>query len=113
MLDGSNDIGLQNMYAVTFCIFDVNFSQIMTKFFDMNSLEGTDASTAVFDNVNNLSEWYNIQRNQRMGIGLDNRNANIEEQNSIKSQACPCHIGKLAIWLWHIWSPCRVALLAW
>ena len=99
MLDGSNDIGLQNMYAVTFCIFDVNFSQIMTKFFDMNSLEGTDASTAVFDNVNNLSEWYNIQRNQRMGIGLDNRNANIEEQNSIKSQACPCHIGKLAIWL--------------
>ena len=61
----------------------------MTKFFDMNLLEGTDASTAasMFDRVSNLFERYNIQWDHCMGIGLDNTNANIGERNSIKSRA--------------------------
>ena len=35
----------------------------MKKFFDINFLEGTDASTAasMFDGVNNLFERYNVQ----------------------------------------------------
>ena len=87
MLDGSNDTGLQKMYPVTVRIFDVNFNRMTTRFFDMNLLEGTDASTAasMFDSVNNLFERYNIQWDHCMGIGLDNRNAKIGERNSIKS----------------------------
>ena len=51
------------MYPVTVRIFDVNFNLIMKKFFDINFLEGTDASTAasMFDGVNNLFERYNMQ----------------------------------------------------
>ena len=88
-LDGSNDTGFQKMYPVTVRIFDVNFNRIMKKFFDMNFLEGTDAPTAasMFDSVNNLFEQHNIQWDRFMGIGLDNANANIGEQDSIKSRA--------------------------
>ena len=105
MLDGSNDTCLQKMYPVTVCTFDVNLNRITTKFFDMNLLEGTDASTtaSMFDSVNSLFEPYNIQRDHYIGIGLDSTNANIGERNSIKSRArqkndniiiagCPCHI---------------------
>ena len=63
ILGGTNDTGLQKMYPVTVCIFDVNFNRIMKKFFDINFLEGTDAPTAasMFDSVNNLFERYNMQ----------------------------------------------------
>ena len=56
----------------------------------MNLLEGTNASTAasIFDSVNNLIEWYNIQWDHCISIGLDNTNANIWGGNSIQSQAC-------------------------
>ena len=45
----------------------------------MNLLEGTNASTAasIFDSVNNLIEWDNIQWDHCISIGLDNTNANI------------------------------------
>ena len=46
MLDGSNDNGIKKMFPVTVRIFDLNFNRIMTKFVDMNLIEGTDASTA-------------------------------------------------------------------
>ena len=89
-LDESDDTGLQKMYPITIRIFDINFHRIMKKLFGMNFLERTDAPTAVsmFDSMNNLFERYNIQWDHCMGIGLDNTNANIEEQNSIKSRAC-------------------------
>ena len=71
-------------------MFDFSSNRIMTQFFDMNLLEGTNASTAasIFDSVNNLIEWDNIQWDHCISIGLDNTNANIWEGNSIQSQAC-------------------------
>ena len=63
MLDESKNTGFQKMYLVTVRTFDVNFNCITTKFFDMNLLERTDASTAasMFDSMSSLFEWYNIQ----------------------------------------------------
>ena len=46
MVDGSNDAGLEKMFPISIRIFDVNFGKVMTKFFDMNMLEGRSASTA-------------------------------------------------------------------
>ena len=104
MFHGSNDIGLQKLYRVTVLVFDGNFNHIMTKFFNMNWLEGTDASIAasMLDSRNNFFEQYNIQWDHCMGIGLENMNANIGEWNSIASHvcqknnititSCPCHI---------------------
>ena len=46
MLDSSNDNGIQKMFPITVRIFDETFSRIMTKFLDMNLLEGRDASAA-------------------------------------------------------------------
>ena len=105
MLDGSNDNGIQKMFPITVRIFDVNFSRIMTKFLDMNLLEGRDASTAdvMFESVNNFLSENDIQWDHCMAIGLDNTNVNIGDHNSIKSRAkeknediviagCPCHI---------------------
>ena len=55
MLDGSNDTGLSKMFPNTVWVFDVNFNRLMTKFFDMNLIDGTDASTAeaMFQSVDN------------------------------------------------------------
>ena len=63
ILDGSNETSSQKMSPVTVRTFNVNFNLIMTKFFAMNFLEGTDAPTAtsMFDSVNNLFELCNIQ----------------------------------------------------
>ena len=105
MLDGSNDNGIQKMFPITVRIFDVNFSRIMTKFLDMNLLEGRDASTAdvMFESVDNFLSENDIQWDHCMAIGLDNTNVNIGDHNSIKTRAkeknediviagCPCHI---------------------
>ena len=56
MLDSSNDNGVEKMFSVMVRIYDVNFGRIMTKFLDMNLLEGREASTAdvMFESVNNL-----------------------------------------------------------
>ena len=55
MLDDSNDTGLSKMFPNTVWVFDVNFNRLMTKFFDMNLIDGTDASTAeaMFQSVDN------------------------------------------------------------
>jgi hypothetical protein len=73
MLDGSNDNGIQKMFPITVRIFDVNFSRIMTKFLDMNLLEGRDASTAdvMFESVNNFLSENDIQWDHCMAIGLE------------------------------------------
>ena len=105
MLDVSNDNGIQKMFPITVRIFDETFSRIMTKFFDMNLLEGRDASTAdvMFESVDNVLATNDIQWDHWIAIGLDNTNVNIGEHNSIKSHAkeknediiivgCPCHI---------------------
>ena len=55
MADGSNDAGLEKMFPICIRMFDVNFNRIMIKFFDMNMLEGRDASTAehMFTSIEN------------------------------------------------------------
>ena len=47
MLDASNNNGLAKMYPITVKIFNISYSRVMTKFFDMNLIEGASASTAV------------------------------------------------------------------
>ena len=77
----------------------------MTKFFDMNLIDGTDASTAetMFLSVDNQLNNHDISWDYCLAIGLDNTNANIGDHNSIKPRAkekkgsivivgCPCHI---------------------
>ena len=62
MLNGSNDNGIQKMFPVTVRIYDIQFSQIMTKFFDMKLLEGVTASLAksMFSSVDNPFSKHNI-----------------------------------------------------
>ena len=77
----------------------------MTKFFNMNTLEGQSASTAeaMFDSVDQQFEKHTISWDYFLMIGVDNTNAIIGEHNSIKSHAleknknriisgCVCHI---------------------
>ena len=105
MVDGSNDAGLEKMFPICVRIFDVNFNRIMTKFFDMNMLEGRDASTAehMFTSIENQLRKNELSWDMVTSIGLDNTNTNIGDHNSIKSCAlernpeivifgCPCHI---------------------
>ena len=89
MLDASNDKGIQKMFPIMVRIFDETFSRIMTKFFEINLLEGRDASTAdvMFESVDNVLTTNDIQWDHCMAIGLDNSNINIGEHNSIKSRA--------------------------
>ena len=60
-------------------ILDDNLDGVTTSFYDMNLLEGTDAFTAVItiDIVNNIFDQNDIQQDCCMGIGLDNKTANI------------------------------------
>ena len=44
MLDGSIDTGLSKMFPIAVRVFDVRFNRLMTKFFDMNLIDGTDNS---------------------------------------------------------------------
>ena len=46
MIDGSNDTGIAKMYPITVKIYDVEFNRVMTKFFDMNLIEGCCSGTA-------------------------------------------------------------------
>ena len=105
MLDGSNDTGLSKMFLITVRVFDANFNRVMTKFFDMSLIDGTDASTAeaMFQSIDNQLNNHDISWDYCLDIGLDNTNVNIGDHNSIKSRAkekdgsfaiagCPCHI---------------------
>ena len=46
MLEGSNDTGLNKVFPIAVRVFEVNFNKVMTKFFDVDPIDGTDASTA-------------------------------------------------------------------
>ena len=61
----------------------------MTKFFDMNLIDGTDASTAeaMFQSVDNQLNNHDISWHYFPAIGLDNTNVNIGGHDSIKSRA--------------------------
>ena len=89
MLDASNDNGLEKMFPVTLCIYDVNFGRIWTKFLDMNLLQEQEASTAdaMFQSVDELLDRNSIDWDHCVVIGLDNTNVSIGDHNSIKSRA--------------------------
>ena len=105
MLDGSSGTGLSKTFPMTVRVFDVNFNRVMTNVFDMNLIDGTDASTAgaMFQSIDNQLNNHDIRWDYCLAIGLDNTNVNIGDHNSIKSRAkekngsiviagCPCHI---------------------
>ena len=60
--DDSNDNGLEKMFPVTVRIYDVNFGRVLTKFLDMNLLEGREASTAdaMFESIDKLLDRNSI-----------------------------------------------------
>ena len=62
MIDGSNDTAIAKMYPITVRIYDVNFNRVMTKFFDMNLIEGSTSGTAatIFQHVDALFQKYEI-----------------------------------------------------
>ena len=105
MLDASSGTGLSKTFPMTVRVFDVNFNRVMTNVFDMNLIDGTDASTAgaMFQSIDNQLNYHDIRWDYCLAIGLDNTNVNIGDHNSIKSRAkekngsiviagCPCHI---------------------
>ena len=53
MLDASNDNDLAKIYPITLRIFDINYSRLTAKFFDINLTEEANASTdvAMFSSV--------------------------------------------------------------
>lgn len=51
MIDGSNDTGIAKMHPVTVRLYDVNFNRVMTKFLDMNLIEGSTSGTAATFNT--------------------------------------------------------------
>ena len=87
--DVSNDAGLEKMFPISVRIFNVTFNQIMTKFFDMNMLEGRDASTGefMFTSIDQHLLENELSWDMVSAIGLDNANANIGEHNFVKSRA--------------------------
>ena len=105
MIDGSNDTGIAKMYPITVRIFDADFNRVLTKFFDMNLIEGrTSGTTATtFEHVDATFEKNGFSWNSVTALGVDNTNANIGTHDSIKTQVlakqpkvviagCPCHM---------------------
>ena len=105
MLGGSNDTGLSKIFPIKVQVFGVNFNRVMMKFFDMNLIDDTDASTveAMFQSIGNQFNNHDISWHYCLAICLHNTNVNIADHNSIKSRAkekngsiviagCSCHI---------------------
>ena len=88
MLDASNDNDLAKIYPTTFRIFDINYSRLTTKFFDINLTEGANASTevAMFSSVDKEIKKIHIPWEYCLA-DVDNTNANIGDHNSMKSRA--------------------------
>ena len=105
MLDGSNDTGVLKCFLWQFVYFILIISESWQDFFDMNLVEGRDASTAaeMFSSVDKLFIKRDISWDFITALGVDNTNANIGEHSSLKSKAleknyntflaeCSCHI---------------------
>ncbi|KAJ8048255.1 hypothetical protein HOLleu_00499 [Holothuria leucospilota] len=108
MLDASNDTGLQKMFPVTVRIYDINFRRIMTKFLDINLLEGRDASTAetMFASVNNLLDMNDIQWDHCMAIGLDNTKGNVGEHQEF----CDMEYAEVVQFISTRWLPLELCI---
>ena len=67
------------MIRVIVKAFDININRVMTKFLDMNVMEGKDVSTAaaMFKSVDDLFSKFDLHWNYITSIGVDNTNSNM------------------------------------
>ena len=75
MLDASNDVRIGKMFPISLRIFNTNVKRIMTQFFDMNVLQGRDASTAesMSNSVDEQFTKHAIRWDYCSALGLDGR----------------------------------------
>ena len=87
MLDASNDNGPAKIYPITVRIFDIDYSRIMTKFFEMTLIAGANASpaAAMISSGDKQLKTIQIPWEYCLAIGVDNKNTNIGDHKSIKS----------------------------
>ena len=87
MLDASNDNGPAKNYPITVRIFDIDYSRVMTKFFEMILIAGANASpaAAMISSVDKQLKTIQIPWEYCLAIGVDNKNTNIGDHKSIKS----------------------------
>ena len=104
-VDDSNDTGLEKMNPLTVRVYDEKSQKVDTRFLDMCTTSGTDASTAkaIFDKMSGVLSNYKIPWDNCIGLGVDNTSVNTGRHNSIISRVrainpkvylmgCPCHI---------------------
>ena len=87
MLDASNDNGPAKIYPITVRIFYIDYSRIMTKFFEMTLIAGANASpaAAMISSGDKQLKTIQIPWEYCLAIGVDNKNTNIGDHKSIKS----------------------------
>ena len=68
-------------------IFDIDYSRVLTKFFEMILIAGANASpaAAMISSVNKQLKTIQIPWEYCLAIGVDNKNTNIGDHKSIKS----------------------------
>ena len=87
ILDASNDNGPAKIYPITVRIFNIDYSRVLTKFFEMILIAGANASpaAAIISSVNKQLKTIQIPWEYCLAIGVDNKNTNIGDHKSIKS----------------------------
>uniref|UniRef100_H2ZU74 DUF4371 domain-containing protein n=1 Tax=Latimeria chalumnae TaxID=7897 RepID=H2ZU74_LATCH len=99
---GSPDTGTESMYPLVVRIFDINRSEICSKFWYM-CLVSDSRAKGIFVQVSDAFKKYNIPWENVIGLSLENASVNMgkhnglythfEKQNkSIYTTGCPCHI---------------------
>ena len=86
MLDASNDNGPATIYSITVRIFDIDYSRVMTKFFEMILIAGANANpgAAMISSVDKQLKTIQMPWEYCFAIGVDNKNTNIGDHKSIK-----------------------------
>ena len=93
------------MFPVTVRILSEKFGSVMKQIFDINRLQGRDASKAeqLFNSIDDQFTKYGIKRDYCAALDLENTNLNVGEFSSLKSRTrvknenlivirCLCHI---------------------
>ena len=77
------------MFRVIVKVFNININRVVTKFLDMNVMEGKDMSTAaaMFKSMDDLFSKFDLHQNYVTSIGVDNTNSNMGWHNLIVSWA--------------------------
>ena len=87
ILDASNDNGPAKIYPITVRIFNIDYSRVLTKFFEMILIAGANASpaAAMISSVDKQLKTIQMPCEYCFAIGVDNKNTNIGDHKSIKS----------------------------